>query len=57
MKRRQSRHLHLELFIVGWKRVIILIQETRQDVVKLEVFHVAVLRRLEGLIATNVRQY
>ena len=56
MERRQSRHLRSESLIVGWKRIVVLIQETCQNVVKLKVLHIAIRRRLEGLVATNVSQ-
>ena len=56
MERRQSHHLRPESLIVGWERTVVLIQEARQDVVKLKVLHIAILRRLECLVATNVSQ-
>ena len=56
MERRQSQHLRPEALVVGWKRIVVFIKETRQNVVKLKVLHIAIRRRLERLVATDVSQ-
>ena len=56
MERRQSQHLHMEALVVGWERIVVFIKETCQNVVKLKVLHIAIQRRLEHLVATDVSQ-
>ena len=56
MEQRQSCHLRPESLIVGWKQIVVLIQGTCQNVVKLKVLNIAILGRFEGLVATNVSQ-
>ena len=56
MEQHQSRHLCPESLVVGWKWIVVLIQKARQDVIKLKVLHIAILRRLERLVATNISQ-
>ena len=44
MERHQSQHLRTEALVVGWERIVVLIKETRQNVVKLKVLHIAIRR-------------
>ena len=57
MERRQPHHLHPESLVIGGEWIVILVQEARHYVIKLEVLYIAVRRRLKGLAATNVRQH
>ena len=56
MERHQSQHLRTEALVVGGEQIVIFIKETRQNVVKLKVLHIAIRRRLKHLVATDIGQ-